>query len=162
MGRVVGWVDGASTVYSRAKLIAARVPHTEPIGRREAALGRGSCPSAGTAPDAALDARREARAAPSGSGSWLGGTERRPSTAAHRAPRSCAPREPLASARTTALRARAGRGTCSADPDRGAPIATGRLAGVRLCAMSEYLGDFEAHRVLAPYAPPPGRSVTPP
>ena len=73
MGRVVGWVDGASTVYSRAKLIAGRVPHTEPIGRTEAALGRGSCPSAGTAPDAALDARREARAAPSGSGSWLGG-----------------------------------------------------------------------------------------
>ena len=28
--------------------------------------------------------------------------------------------------------------------------------------MSEYLGDFKARHVLAPYAPPPGRSVTPP
>ena len=53
---------------SRANLIAAQVPHTEPIGRKQAAFGRGSSTYGGMARNAALDPRREARAAPSGSG----------------------------------------------------------------------------------------------
>ena len=76
VGRDLCTPADARDAVSRANLIAAQVPHTEPIGRKQAAFGRGSSTYGGTARNAALDPRREARAAPSGSGSWHGWTER--------------------------------------------------------------------------------------